>query len=240
MAIIKWTEMSPQNIFGNNQFYQWLATIFAEKSHTHTKSDITNFSHTHTKSDVTDFSHTHTKSDITNFSHTHTKSDITNFSHTHTKSEISDFPSTMPPSSHSHTKSEITDFPSTMPPSSHNHTISDITDGGLTTYTVSASDYDSTNLTTCAITFNKQGSIVTCIYHLVTVSFNNKTDHTVLASGKIPSEYRPSDTFYQNVCTYNGDKLDGLLTVNTNGSMYIRMGTANTSMNIYGSLTYIV
>jgi len=110
----------------------------------------------------------------------------------------------------------------------------------LTTYTVSASDYDSDNLTTCAMTFNKQGSIVTCIYHLVTVSFNDTSDYTVLASGKIPSEYRPSNTFYQNVCTYDGDKLDGLLTINPDGSMYIRMGTANTSMDIYGSLTYIV
>jgi len=67
-------------------------------SHTHTKSEITDFTHTHTKSDITDFSHTHVKSDITDFAHTHTKSDITDFAHTHTKSEIVDFPESMPAS----------------------------------------------------------------------------------------------------------------------------------------------
>lgn len=55
-------------------------------------------SHTHTKSEITDFTHTHVKSDITDFSHTHTKSDITDFTHTHTKSEITDFPESMPAS----------------------------------------------------------------------------------------------------------------------------------------------
>ena len=67
-------------------------------SHTHTKSEITDFTHTHTKSDITDFSHTHVKLDITDFAHTHTKSDITDFAHTHTKSEIVDFPESMPAS----------------------------------------------------------------------------------------------------------------------------------------------
>ena len=55
-------------------------------------------SHTHTKSEITDFTHTHVKSDITDFSHTHVKSDITDFAHTHTKSEITDFPESMPAS----------------------------------------------------------------------------------------------------------------------------------------------
>ena len=103
-------------------------------------------------------SHTHTKSEITNFTHTHSISDITtlqttlngkaNTSHTHTTSEITDFPvipdvsnyiqksstsglvkndgsidttsylSSLP--SHTHTKSEITNF-------THTHSISDIT-----------------------------------------------------------------------------------------------------------------
>lgn len=39
--------------------------VFAFKSHTHSKSDITDFTHTHTKSDITNFNHTHTESDIT-------------------------------------------------------------------------------------------------------------------------------------------------------------------------------
>ena len=45
--------------------------VFAFKSHTHSKSDITDFTHTHSKSDITNFSHTHTKNDITDFAHNH-------------------------------------------------------------------------------------------------------------------------------------------------------------------------
>ena len=40
-------------------------------------------------------SHTHTKSQITDFTHTHKKSDITDFAHTHTKSQITDFPTSL-------------------------------------------------------------------------------------------------------------------------------------------------
>lgn len=67
----------------------------ADTSHTHTKSQITNFAHTHTKSDITDFAHTHTKSDITDFAHTHVKSDITDFAHTHDASEVTNTLSTI-------------------------------------------------------------------------------------------------------------------------------------------------
>lgn len=49
----------------------------ANASHTHTKSQITDFAHTHTKSQITDFAHTHTKADITDFAHTHDAADIT-------------------------------------------------------------------------------------------------------------------------------------------------------------------
>ena len=117
----------------------------ANATHTHTKSQITDFSHTHTKSQITDFSHTHddryyTESEIdtklsgkANTSHTHTKSQITDFSHTHTKSQITDF-------SHTHddryfTESEITTKLSGKANTSHTHTASQITDlkSGATT-----------------------------------------------------------------------------------------------------------
>ncbi|MBQ6553169.1 MAG: hypothetical protein IJL83_06100 [Clostridia bacterium] len=65
----------------------------AAASHTHTKSDVTDFAHAHAQSDITGLasalsgkaaaSHTHTKSDVTDFAHTHTKSEITDFAHTH-------------------------------------------------------------------------------------------------------------------------------------------------------------
>ena len=42
----------------------------AASSHTHTKSQITDFSHTHTKSEITDFSHTHAISEVTNLQST--------------------------------------------------------------------------------------------------------------------------------------------------------------------------
>lgn len=52
-------------------------SVYAAISHTHTKSDITDFAHNHTKSDITDFAHDHTKLDIVDFAHTHTRTDIT-------------------------------------------------------------------------------------------------------------------------------------------------------------------
>ena len=52
-------------------------------------------SHSHTKSEITDFPTTMAPS-----SHKHTKSDISDFSHSHTKNEISDFPSSMAPIAH--------------------------------------------------------------------------------------------------------------------------------------------
>ena len=48
-------------------------------------------------------SHTHTKTQITDFAHTHGKSDITDFAHTHTKTDITDFPNSMTPTSHAST-----------------------------------------------------------------------------------------------------------------------------------------
>lgn len=47
MVESKWSERTPAQIFGNSRFYKWLLTIFAEKSHNHTKSQITDFTHTH-------------------------------------------------------------------------------------------------------------------------------------------------------------------------------------------------
>lgn len=123
--------------------------------------------------------------------------------------------------------------------SSHTHTQSDITDLDTSKSSYTLSHWETTNFSTCDVTFYKQLNMVTCIYHINTVSFANRNDHTVTAS-EIPSAYRPSNIFYQDICTYGGQKLDGLITVGTDGSMKIRMGTANTSMNVYGSFTYIV
>ena len=164
MALDNWTEIAPNNLFGNNRFYQWLTTVFADKNHTHTIANVTNLQ--------------------TTLNGKVNSSDIAKSSYTLT-------------------------------------------------------NWETTNFSTCDVTFYKQLDMVTCIYHLNTVTFSNKSDHTVTAS-EIPSAYRPSSTFYQDICTYGGQKLDGLITVGTDGSMKIRMGTANTSMNVYGSFTYIV
>lgn len=142
--------------------------------------------------------------------------------------------------SHTHTIANITNLQTTLngkANSSHTHTTSQITDIAKSSYTLT--NWETTNFSTCDVTFHKQLNMVTCIYHINTVTFANKNDHTVTAS-EIPSAYRPSSIFYQDICTYGGQKLDGLLTVGTDGSMKIRMGTANTSMNVYGSFTYIV
>ncbi|WP_296887213.1 hypothetical protein [uncultured Methanobrevibacter sp.] len=50
--------------------------VFAFKSHTHSKSDITDFNHTHTKSDITNFNHTHTESEITDLKDYALNSDV--------------------------------------------------------------------------------------------------------------------------------------------------------------------
>ena len=65
-----------------------------QASDTITKNKISDFPTTMTPS-----SHTHPKSQISDFAHTHTKGDITNFAHTH---PASDLPASMTPSSHTH------------------------------------------------------------------------------------------------------------------------------------------
>ncbi len=75
----------------------------AAASHTHAKTDITDFTHMHAKTDISDFAHTHTKTDISDFTHAHTRADITDFAHTHTKTDITDFPNSMTPTSHAST-----------------------------------------------------------------------------------------------------------------------------------------
>lgn len=73
-------------------------------------------------SSYTPSSHTHTKSQITDFPSSMPASDVYSWAKAKTKpsyawSEITDKPSTFTPSSHTHTKSEITDFPASMPAS---------------------------------------------------------------------------------------------------------------------------
>lgn len=35
MALVEWTQTTAEALFGDNQFYKWLKTIFAEIDHTH-------------------------------------------------------------------------------------------------------------------------------------------------------------------------------------------------------------
>ena len=170
MALIPWTEVTAESIFGNNQLYQYIKLLLASKENTSNK--------------------------------------------------VSSWSST----------TNNTRYPSEK-------LVKDSI--SLSNYTLTSSDITSSNFSTCDVTFYKQLNMVTCVYHINTVEFANRLDHTITSSG-VPSAYRPLNTFYQDVCTYGGQKLDGLITVDTDGSMKIRMGTANTSMNIYGSFTYIV
>lgn len=110
----------------------------------------------------------------------------------------------------------------------HTHTVS--------SYTVEG--WETTNLTTCNVTFYRQLEMVTCIYHIGTVTFSNTVDHTIVSANNIPTTFRPLQTFYQDVVNYSSTIRNGLITVDTDGSMKIRMGSANTSLNIYGSFTY--
>ena len=78
----------------------------ADKEHTHSKQDITDFEHEHTIKDITDLNidtfatkeHTHLLTDITDLDidtfadkqHKHTIEDITDFEHTHLSTDITD------------------------------------------------------------------------------------------------------------------------------------------------------
>lgn len=80
-----------------------------------------------------DLSHTHSKSDITDFPEKLPASDVYPWAKDPQKpsyswGEISGKPSVFPPESHSHAWSSITGKPGTFPPSYHSHGISDIDD----------------------------------------------------------------------------------------------------------------
>ena len=263
MAVINWAETTAEAIFGDNQFYKWLTTVFASKNHTH--SGYASSSHTHSISDVTSLQ---TSLDAKEVSSNKTSSwnSTTNNTRYPTEKLVKDTLDTKENTSNKtsswNSTTNNTRYPteklvkdsldtkedSSNKTSSWNTTPNDtrypteklVKDSiSLSSYTLTSSDITSSNFSTCDVTFYKQLNMVTCIYHIVTTTYADKNDHTVTSSG-VPSGYRPSDTFYQDVCTYNGDKRDGLISVNNTGAMKIRVGTANTSMNIYGSFTYIV
>ena len=111
----------------------------------------------------------------------------------------------------------------------------------LSKYVIKSEDFDTTNLDMqyTRVTFYRQFNTVICEFLLVPVTFTNTADHTVIFNGKIPSAFRPSATFKQSVNSYTGSTVrHGLLTINTDGGMKLAMGTANTSMAIYGSVMY--
>ena len=127
----------------------------AEKSHTHSQSQITGLSTA--LSGKADSSHTHTTSEVTgldtalsgkaNTSHTHTQAQVSglstaldgkaNATHTHTTSEISDFATEMDKkanTSHTHSQSQVTGLTAALSgkaDSTHTHTQAQVT--GLTT-----------------------------------------------------------------------------------------------------------
>ena len=113
-------------------------STFTPSSHTHTKSQITDFPSSMPASDVYAWAKAPSKPSYSWSEITSKPSTFTPSSHTHTKSQITDFPSSMPasdvyawakaPSKPSYSWSEITSKPSTFTPSSHTHPLSDISD----------------------------------------------------------------------------------------------------------------
>ena len=121
----------------------------------------------------------------------------------------------------------------------------------LSKYVVKTEDMSSTNLELdyTRITFYRQWNIVVCVYLITTVQFSNTLDHGVIESGKIPRAFRPTYTNAEtsgvhyidhDIISYMGSIRHGLIRIGEDGSMKIRMGASNTSMNVYGSFTYIV
>ena len=113
-------------------------STFTPSSHTHTKSQITDFPSSMPASDVYAWAKASSKPSYSWSEITGKPSTFTPSSHTHTKSQITDFPSSMPasdvyawakaPSKPSYSWSEITSKPSTFTPSSHTHPLSGISD----------------------------------------------------------------------------------------------------------------
>jgi hypothetical protein len=113
-------------------------STFTPSSHTHTKSQITDFPSSMPASDVYAWAKAPSKPSYSWSEITSKPSTFTPSSHTHTKSQITDFPSSMPasdvyawakaPSKPSYSWSEITSKPSTFTPSSHTHPLSGISD----------------------------------------------------------------------------------------------------------------
>lgn len=50
--------------------------VYPPDTHSHIKSEITDFEHDHVKNDITDFEHEHVKDDITDFAHEHIIGDV--------------------------------------------------------------------------------------------------------------------------------------------------------------------
>ena len=107
-----------------------LTSVFdtkADASHTHTKSDITDFAHDHPLSIEAASTATSAINLDPNAIYKLTAGGKTFIFKTPADSDhyawadITGKPSSYPPSAHTHTVSQITDFPSTMPPSSHTH-----------------------------------------------------------------------------------------------------------------------
>jgi len=119
------TKSSTSGLVKNDGSIDTTSYLSSLPSHTHTKSQISDFSHTHTKSEISDFTHSHSISDVTNLqSGLNAKansSDLGTVATSNDYEDLDNIPTSFNPSSHTHTKSEITDF-------SHSHSISDVTD----------------------------------------------------------------------------------------------------------------
>ena len=113
-------------------------STFTPSSHTHTKSQITDFPSSMPASDVYAWAKASSKPSYSWSEITGKPSTFTPSSHTHTKSQITDFPSSMPASDvyawakasskPSYSWSEITGRPITFTPSGHTHPLSGISD----------------------------------------------------------------------------------------------------------------
>ena len=112
--------------------------------------------------------------------------------------------------------------------------------GQATDYTVISTDLDTTNISDATIYFYKQFNIVTINYYFQTVTGLNTLEHTLIRTGRIPSDFRPSSAFTQSISDYGGSTIkNAYLKINSDGSMKFKLG-ASGSIGTYGTLRYIV
>ena len=189
-----------------------------------------NSTHTHTKSEISDFPSIPSKtSDLTN------DGDGTNVFVKNNDSRLSD---ARTPTTHSHDISDVTDLQTTL--NGKQSTLSVETTTITVTSPTSGNNYFSGG--TREILARKYGKIVNVTINFYGVNSKQENTTTNTPIGTLPSGWTPAITQYGKCAFNNNDNIErASVMINTNGGISIRTGyaTAITNVTYRASLTFI-